>query len=215
MSGVDTVPEYLDLLDWRRRIFELYAEVRRSSDPKAAWLGWRAVRDELFATHPQSPVPQPDRARFPGLSYFDYEPRARVVAEVDGVDTAAQQLRRNDGGAFGFVRFGVAHFKLFDVPVSLELYWLDGYGGGLFVPFRDATSGAQTYGGGRYLLDTVKGADLGGARGTLTLDFNFAYHPSCVYDPRWSCPLAPPANRLRVPIRAGERLAGIPPGPAG
>ena len=207
---METVPDYLDLLDWRRRVFELYADVRRSSDPKAAWLGWRSVRDQLFATHPQSPVPRPDRVRFPGLSYFDYEPRARVVAQVEGVDAAAQPLQRNDGGTFGYVRFGVARFNLFDVAVSLEVYWLDGYGGGLFVPFRDATSGGETYGGGRYLLDSVKGADLGGARGTLTMDFNFAYHPSCVYDPQWSCPLAPLANRVRVPIRAGERLAAGP-----
>ena len=69
------------------------------------------------------------------------------------------------------------------------------------------SSGTTTYGGGRYLLDTAKGADLGSIGDRLVLDFNFSYHPSCVYDPRWSCPLAPPENRLTVPIRAGERLA--------
>ena len=93
------------------------------------------------------------------------------------------------------------------LPVGeLELYWIDVYGGGLFLPFRDATSGTETYGAGRYLLDTIKGADLGGDAAGLVVDFNYAYHPSCVYDPRWSCPLAPVANRLAVPIRAGERL---------
>jgi hypothetical protein len=89
----------------------------------------------------------------------------------------------------------------------LELYWLTSYGGGLFLPFADATSGTETYGAGRYLLDTVKGADLGQEEGRLVLDFNFAYFPSCAYDPRWTCPLAPPANRLSVPVRAGERLS--------
>ncbi len=63
----------------------------------------------------------------------------------------------------------------------------------------------ESYGGGRYLLDTVKGADLGGTDGRLVVDFNYAYNPSCAYDPQWSCPLAPPANRLTVPILAGER----------
>ena len=91
------------------------------------------------------------------------------------------------------------------MPCSLALYWLDGYGGGVFLPFADATRGDATYGGGRYLLDTVKGADLGEADGRLVLDFNFAYNPSCSYDPRWVCPLSPPENRLDVAVRAGER----------
>jgi hypothetical protein len=106
-----------------------------------------------------------------------------------------------------FSRFGLARFVHAGTEMSLELYWLEGYGGGLFVPFADATSGEQTYGAGRYLLDTVKGADLGQQDGRLVLDFNFAYPPSCAYDPRWTCPLPPPANRLGVPVRAGERLA--------
>jgi uncharacterized protein (DUF1684 family) len=88
---------------------------------------------------------------------------------------------------------------------ELELFWLEAYAGGLFLPFRDATSGRETYGAGRYLLDTVKGADLGASDGRLLLDFNFAYNPSCSYDPRWSCPLAPPPNRLAIPVRMGER----------
>lgn len=97
-----------------------------------------------------------------------------------------------------------------DLPVGrLALFWIDVYGGGLFVPFRDGTSGNGTYGGGRYLLDTVKGADLGStADGRLILDFNFAYHPSCHYDPRWSCPLAPRENWLAARIEAGERSYG-------
>ena len=91
--------------------------------------------------------------------------------------------------------------------VSLAVFWLTAYGGGVFVPFRDATAGATTYGAGRYLLDTVKGADLGaGPHGVLVLDFNYAYNPSCSYDPRWSCPLAPLESRIEIPIEAGERV---------
>ena len=83
-----------------------------------------------------------------------------------------------------------------------------GYAGGLFLPFRDGTSGEATYGAGRYVLDTAKGADLGGdpAAGTLVVDLNFAFQPSCAFDPKWACPLAPPENRLGARIEAGERL---------
>ncbi|HEX2196540.1 MAG TPA: DUF1684 domain-containing protein, partial [Actinomycetota bacterium] len=88
---------------------------------------------------------------------------------------------------------------------ALDVFWISGYGGGLFLPFRDATSGASTYGAGRYLYDTIKGADLGTEDGKLVLDFNFAYNPSCAYDPRWACPLAPPGNVLDVAVEAGER----------
>ncbi len=89
---------------------------------------------------------------------------------------------------------GTVAFQLFDTACQLQVLWLDAYGGGIFIPFRDATCGSETYGGGRYLLDSVKGAELGSSfeSETLTLDFNYAYHPSCAYDPIWPCPLAPP-----------------------
>ena len=81
---------------------------------------------------------------------------------------------------------------------ALAVYWLEGYGGGLWLPFADATSGASTYGGGRYLYDTIKGADLGVSERAIVLDFNYAYNPSCAYDERWSCPLSPPREPLAV-----------------
>ncbi len=165
------------------------------------------MRDELFATHPQSPVAAAERSAFSGLSYFSYDPAARVLAHVAGVAPESYEIETSGDAPYRFTRFGVASFELLGRPFVLELYWLEGYGGGLFLPFRDGTSGAETYGAGRYLLDTVKGADLGTEDGRLVLDFNFAYNPSCAYDPRWVCPLAPPPNRLFIPIRAGERLA--------
>jgi uncharacterized protein (DUF1684 family) len=198
--------DLLDLLDWKRRVFELYAEVRAASDPAAAWMHWRAARDELFASHPQSPLTAEARSSFTGLPYFDHDPSARVLAALEPAEPEHYDIGTSDGGSYGFTRFGVARFSLQGRDLALEAYWLDGYGGGVFLPFRDATAGRETYGAGRYLLDTVKGSDLGTAPdGRMVLDFNFSYNPSCAYDPRWACPLAPPPNRLDVPVRAGER----------
>lgn len=199
--GEDT----LSLLDYKRRVFGLYAEVRAAPDPREAWSHWRAVRDELFRDHPQSPLLPEAREHFSGLAYYAYDPGLQRSADVEPAEPQRYEIATSGDGTYAFTRFAVARVELAGEPVSLELYWLEGYGGGLFVPFADATSGGETYGAGRYLLDTVKGADLGTDDQGLVLDFNFAYHPSCSYDPRWMCPLAPPANRLRAPVRAGER----------
>jgi uncharacterized protein (DUF1684 family) len=127
-----------------------------------------------------------------------------VLAEVETAPTQRVEIAALEGSVT-FERVGLARFELHGQPASLELYWLEAYGGGLFLPFADRTSGQETYGAGRYLLDTVKGADLGMDGAQLVLDFNLAYNPSCAYDPRWVCPLAPAANRLPFPVRAGER----------
>jgi uncharacterized protein (DUF1684 family) len=196
----------LQLLDWKRRVFELYARVRAADDPGAAWKEWRETRDDLFANHPQSPIPPSERGSFRGLAYFDFDPAYRVLARVQPADPQRFDIVTSGDEAISFSRTGTADFELHDQERRLELYWLEGYGGGLFLSFRDGTSGASTYGACRYLLDTVKGADLGMREGKLVLDFNFAYNPSCYYDPRWVCPLATPANRLDIEIRAGERV---------
>jgi len=200
----------LELMDWRRRIFELYGRLRLSSDVKQAWELWRAVRDELFATHPQSPLPESARAAFRHLPYFDYDERARIIADVEPAAVVSYDLATNRDSSYRFTRFGVASFEFNGQPLALELYWLEGYSGGAFLPFGDTTNGKETYGAGRYLLDTAKGADLGGERDRLILDFNFAFNPSCAYDPQWICPLPPVANRLPVPIWAGERVSELP-----
>jgi uncharacterized protein (DUF1684 family) len=196
----------LELLDWKRRVFELYARVRAADDPGTAWKEWRETRDDLFANHPQSPIPPSEREDFRGLAYFDYDPAYRVLARVQSADPQRFDIVTSGDEAIAFSRTGTADFELHDQKLRLELYWLEGYGGGLFLSFRDGTSGTSTYGACRYLLDTVKGSDLGMHEDKLVLDFNFAYNPSCYYEPRWVCPLATPANRLDVEIRAGERV---------
>ena len=196
----------LDLLDWKRRIFELYSEVRADADPEHAWRHWREVRDELFRTHPQSPLLPDARATFAGLPYFDYDPALRVLGTVEPAEHERREIATSGEHAYSFTRFAHTTFELGDSEQTLNLYWLDGYGGGVYLSYADATSGKETYGACRYLLDTVKGSDLGGDGGRLVLDFNFAFQPSCAFDPRFACPLAPPANRLDLPVRAGERL---------
>lgn len=197
--------EALELMDWRRRIADLYAEVRTTADPAAGWRLWRRERDRLFREHPQSPLPEDSRATSSPVGYFDYDPAARVMAELTEVATERFEITTSGTTAMVFDRIATAGFVYAGEALSLEIYWLDVYGGGMFVPFRDATSGSETYGAGRYLIDSIKGADLGAVEGRLVLDLNFAYNPSCSYDPRWVCPLAPPANNLPVAVRAGER----------
>jgi uncharacterized protein len=230
----------LELADWRRRVAELYAEVRRLArrEPEAAHLMWRTMREVLYRSHPQSPVPEADRRTF-GALHFDYDPAFRFEVRPETVEDPATRgaltagtgaspalpaptatgSRAVPGASTPLLPVSSGDTRSFDriawvsVPFPagarrLAIYWLREYSGGLFLPFTDATSGRETYGAGRYLLDTAKGADLGPGRepATIVLDFNFAYQPSCAYDPRWACPLAPTENRLDLEVRAGERI---------
>jgi hypothetical protein len=199
----------LTLLDWRRRVHAMYAEARRktATDPAGAVQGFRATRDELFATHPESPIPAATQPPFRGLPYWPYDPRMRFDVEVDtSVEPQRLVLPMSREERVSAERIGRVRLPVGD----LDVFWLALYGGGVFLPFRDRTSGSTTYGGGRYVLDTIKGADLGGDGPRLVVDFNYAYHPSCCYDPVWSCPLAPDGNHLGVAIEAGERLVSAP-----
>ena len=193
--------EELELLDWKRRIFGLYAEIRAEPQPERAWRHWCDVREELFRSHPQTPAADAQ------LRYFDYDPALRVLGTVEPAERERRDIATSGEEPYSFTRFARTRFELVGEQQSLDLYWLEGYGGGIFLSFADATSGSETYGACRYLLDTVKGSDLGERDGRLVLDFNFAYNPSCAYHPRWVCPLAPPGNRLPVPIRGGERVS--------
>lgn len=203
----NSVSELLSLLDWRRTIGDLYAEIRTTPDKQLGWERWLQTRARLFREHPQSPIPGSQRGHYSGPYTYEYDPDWRLRGTIEPVTPARLELRTSTNGVIGFRRFGIASVTYRGADHRLELYWLESYGGGLFVPFADVTSGADTYGAGRYLLDTAKGADLGQEDGLLVLDFNFAYQPSCAYDPRWTCPLAPPANRLPIPVPAGERVA--------
>jgi uncharacterized protein (DUF1684 family) len=185
----------LELADWRERVAALYL-----SDVDIN--GFRTGRDALFAEHPQSPVP---RDTFTGLRYFDPDPS--FVVEL-ALTSANGQLEIDTGGEDGVVtyeRVGIA-----PTPWGpLTLWWIHAYGGGLFLPFRDGTCGHQTYGGGRYLTDTIKGTfgrgvtlDRDGR--AAVLDFNYAYNPSCAYNAAYLCPLAPRENWLDAPVEAGE-----------
>jgi uncharacterized protein len=214
----DSLAGRLQLADWRRRVAALYAEVRElaTDDPEAAWNHWRAGREHLYREHPQSPVPAARRSAF-RADHWPYDPRWRLEVAVLPDDPPAApavddglRLPISTGGSQAFSRVGWLDLAFPGRRRRLGLFWMAGYAGGLFLPFRDATNGAGTYGAGRYLLDAAKSADLGGSAtdGTLIIDFNFAYQPSCAFDPRWSCPLAPPENRLDLRIEAGERLSG-------
>jgi len=197
----------LSLLDWRRRVGDLYAEVRATPDKRAAWTRWRETRSRLCREHPQSPIPAATRQGYSGPHLYDYRPAWTLTASIEAIEARGLEIATSGVEPMVFDRLGLAHLEQSGVAFSLELYWLRGYGGGLFVPFADATSGYETYGAGRYLFDTAKGADLGQQDSLLVMDFNFAYQPSCAYDPGWTCPLAPPFNRLSVPVRLGERVA--------
>lgn len=218
-QGDDSATDRAWLADWRRQLAALYAEVRAlaATDPAVAHGHWRAVRERLFVEHPQSPVPRAARNGF-RAHHFEYDPALRFTLTLEGAPPVAPgafdlQLPNSGADSLAFSRLGRVEIPFPDRPRHLSVFWMAGYAGGLFIPFRDATNGSETYGAGRYLVDAAKSADLGGdpAAGTLILDFNFAFHPSCAFDPRWACPLAPPENRLDIAVRAGERLAGEPP----
>ncbi len=196
---------HLELLDWRRRTAALYADVRAAAETQESCLRWRAGRDELFQEHPQSPLPDADPLRA-GLPYWPYDPAFRFTARLSPPTAERDITLPSTDGDIRLVLAGSVHLPD-PVDADVDVWWLGQYGGGLFLPLRDGTAGRDSYGGGRYLLDTVKGADLGSATGKLVLDLNFLYHPSCRYSPLWACPLAPPGNRVAAHVRAGERMS--------
>lgn len=197
-----------DLLEYRRRVAELYAEARDPKVPEQERCRrFREGKDRLFRHHPASPLPSGRRSAFRGLAYAPHRPGWRVVARVDhDVESESFELDLGEDGMVRMERVAHLDFDLDGRARRLSAFWIAGYGGGLFVPFRDRTSGSTSYGGGRYLVDTIKHADLGSEEGGLVLDFNYAYAPSCAHDPRWVCPLAPPENTLELPVTAGEMM---------
>lgn len=201
--------EAVDLWDWRRKITDMYYDVRSISDVRAAWRLWCESRAEMFRTHPQSPIEPAGRMVFDGPVFFPYDPELRFLVRLSPPLFEHLAFETGADGSTAMHAFARTDGLRERLGAELTLYWIEGYGGGVFLPFADETCGTETYGGGRYLLDTIKGADLGPVHpdGTLQLDFNFSYFPSCAYSSRYVCPLAPPANRLPRPVHAGECLA--------
>ena len=212
---MDSSSSFLDLYDFRLRVSAMYRERNQAldggADPAATHARFVASRDRLFARHPQSALTPEQRAAFTGLDYFPYNSAMCVEGVMDsGVQPERREVATSGEEAMPMERVGTVRFDLGRRDYALTLYWIDVYGGGLFLPFVDATAPDETYGGGRYLIDTVKGSDfrilersLDGWR--VELDFNYGYNPSCAYDYRWVCPLAPAENRLPVRIEAGEK----------
>jgi len=206
--------DYLDLYDYRTRVAEMYRLRRQATlageDAVTILQRFRESRDELFANHPQSALDQEQKQKFYGLRYFSYNPAMSIEADVDAnVEPQLLNIAMNAEETMTMTTVARLHFTLEGVDVALLLYWLNIYGGGLFLPFRDTTCPAESYGGGRYLFDTIKGSDFlpvpaSAGKERILLDFNYAYNPSCAYNDRWVCPLAPIENRLKVPVRAGE-----------
>lgn len=169
---------------------------------------WRAAKDDHLRNHRASPLyGDPD---FAGLTYYPEDDALRVSAAVKRPEVAETvTLATSSGDERVFLNYGVAHFELGGQPQSLVLYATPDAPNGprLFVPFRDSTSGPETYGAGRYLDVTV---DEEGTGDRVVLDFNYAYHPYCAYAEGYSCPFPPNSNWLTQPVRAGERLPEPP-----
>ncbi len=166
-------------------------------------LEFRRRKNDFFASS-QSPLPAPKRQGFTGLAYFEYQPEL-VFAQIlkPATDFEHIMMETSNGVRKSFVRAGTFQFALAGQRLKLTAFSnpeLDHQA--LFIPFRDATCGTQTYGSGRY-LDTELSGD-----GTVTLDFNLAYNPYCAYSDGWSCPIPPLENWLNVPILAGEKFFG-------
>jgi hypothetical protein len=195
----------LELADWRRRVSALYAAVRNEPDPATGHALWRAGKDDLFRNHPQSPLPADDPLRDTGLPYWPYDPDLRfTVPLLPPREPTTLALPTDNDGSTDMALIG--HVRLPSLDAEIDVWWLRQYAGGLFLPLRDGSAGQTSYGGGRYALDTAKGADLGGPADHLVIDLNFLYHPSCRYDVAWQCPLAPPGNTIAAVVQAGERM---------
>ncbi len=159
---------------------------------------FRQEKDAFFRSHPQSPLMPEQKREFKGLSYFPENPALRLevkVVEFNPKETV--QMQTSTGNEQTYQKYGKFKFVVDGQEAELTLY---AGPHGFFLPFADALAGSETYGAGRYL----EPEPLGG--GKFRVDFNLAYNPYCAYNEMWSCPLTPRENRLKVPIRAGEKV---------
>jgi uncharacterized protein (DUF1684 family) len=171
------------------------------SDAETRLSGYRHRRDHFFAEHPYSPLTDEQRSRFQGLDYFPEREDLALVLPLDESDADIGEeidLPTTDGKVKVFNRAGRIRFDVDGEGVTLTVL-RDADQGGLFIPFRDASAGSETYAFGRYLEPQNR------PDGTLDIDFNYAYNPFCAYGEAWSCPIPPEENQLAVTIPAGER----------
>lgn len=158
---------------------------------------FRKEKDEFFADHPQSPLTHEQKHGFKGLNYFPEDPNLKFEVQVEEFEKKEQiMMQTSTGDVLTYDRLGRFHFTVEGQPAELTLYSSDGE---FFLPFTDALAGKETYGAGRYMEPHPLG------NGMFLIDFNYAYNPYCAYNSRWSCPVTPAENRLKVPIRAGEK----------
>ena len=159
---------------------------------------FRAEKDDFFKHHPQSPLTPEQRRGFAGLQYFPENDTLQLEVPVERLfDQQPMQMQTSTGGVQSYVRYGRFKFEVDGQAAELTIYQNEN---GYFLPFVDSLSGKETYPAGRYL----EPEPLPGDR--FLVDFNIAYNPYCAYNEMWSCPITPPENRLKVPIRAGEKL---------
>ncbi len=172
------------------------------TEPDGRLGAYRRRRDHFFAHHPNSPLTDEQRARFSGLDYFPERADLALSLTLDESGESvgdAVEMPTTDDKAKPFTRAGSVRFELDGEPVTLTVF-REGERGSLFIPFRDASAGSETYEFGRYLEPQSR------PDGTLDIDFNYAYNPFCAYGEGWSCPIPPEENHLAVTIPAGERV---------
>ncbi|MEA4908735.1 MAG: DUF1684 domain-containing protein [Anaerolineaceae bacterium] len=160
---------------------------------------FRLEKDRLFARDPQSPLTPEQQRRFTGLDYFPENPQLRLEVEVEPFPEQEQiHMQTSTGDVQVYTRFGRFTFEVEGQPAELTIY--QGEDEYFFLPFVDSLANQETYGAGRYLEPEPL------VNGKFQVDFNLAYNPYCAYNEMWSCPLPPFENRLKVPIRAGEKI---------
>ena len=158
---------------------------------------FRVSKDNFFAGHPQSPLTPEQKRKFSGLNYFEENPDLQLEVKLDKfLDQQQVDIQTSTGQTQTYNRYGKFKFAVDGQEAELTLYSSDH---GFFLPFADSLAGDETYPAGRYLEPDPLVGDR------FLVDFNMAYNPYCAYNEMWSCPLTPPENRLKVPIRAGEK----------
>lgn len=196
--------DQLSLLDWKRQVFGIYAEIRATPDPAEGWRRWRELRDELFARHAQSPLPEHVRKGFQNLDYFDYDPAYRVIGAVSNAEPKHYEIGASGGGSFAFDRFASVRSSCAASPASWSSTGWRDTGEVCFCPLPTRQAEAR-HAAPAATSSTRSRAPTLAPRTVGWCWTSTSPNPSCSYDPAWVCPLAPPPNRLGFAIPAGER----------